>query len=81
MRRGIPTPASGWKPDGARSMWTSLSVKSPFSVRLQSAHSLHRIKHDPWGCMADTITIMPGVDLTAPSGEEWNAAEGLLLNE
>lgn len=39
------------------------------------------IKHDPWGCMADTITIMPGVDLTAPSGEEWNAAEGRLLKE
>ncbi|MEJ2625720.1 MAG: hypothetical protein P8Z80_14610 [Pseudolabrys sp.] len=38
-------------------------------------------KRDPWGCMAGTITIMPGVDLTAPSGESWNAEEGRLLNE
>jgi len=38
-------------------------------------------KPDPWGCMADTITIMPGVDLTAPTGEKWNAEEGRLLNE
>jgi hypothetical protein len=38
-------------------------------------------KHDPWGCMADTVTIMPGVDLTAPAGETWNAEEGRLLNE
>ncbi len=38
-------------------------------------------KRDPWGCMAGTITIMPGVDLTAPTGEIWNADEGRLLNE
>jgi hypothetical protein len=38
-------------------------------------------KRDPWGCMAGTITIMPGVDLTAPSGETWNAEQGRILNE
>lgn len=38
-------------------------------------------KHDPWGCMAGTITIMPGVDLTAPAGDKWNAETGRLLNE
>jgi hypothetical protein len=38
-------------------------------------------KSDPWGCMAGTVTIMPGVDLTKPIGEKWNAAEGRLLNE
>jgi hypothetical protein len=38
-------------------------------------------KLDPWGCMAGTITIVPGVDLTTPSGEKWNAEEGRLLNE
>ena len=27
---------------------------------------------DPWGCMAGTVTILPGTDLTAPS-EIWNA--------
>lgn len=36
---------------------------------------------DPWGCMAGTVTFMEGVDLTAPTGEKWNAQEGRLLNE
>jgi hypothetical protein len=38
-------------------------------------------RHDPWGCMAGTVTFMPGVDLTAPTGDTWNAQEGRLLNE
>lgn len=38
-------------------------------------------KRDPWGCMAGTVTILPGTDLTAPSGEIWNAEDGRLLNE
>ncbi len=40
-----------------------------------------RAKRDPWGCMAGTVTFMPGVDLTAPTGDTWNAEEGRLLNE
>lgn len=36
---------------------------------------------DPFGCMAGTVTIMPGVDLTAPSGEIWNADAGILYIE
>lgn len=38
-------------------------------------------RSDPWGCMAGSVTIMPGTDLTAPAAEEWNAEKGLLLNE
>jgi len=38
-------------------------------------------KTDPWGCMAGTVTIMSGADLTQPTGEQWNAEEGRLLNE
>jgi len=38
-------------------------------------------KRDLWGCMAGTITFMPGTDLTAPTGEKWNAEQGKLLNE
>jgi len=38
-------------------------------------------KRDPWGCMAGTVTILPGTDLTAPSDDKWNAEEGRLLNE
>jgi antitoxin (DNA-binding transcriptional repressor) of toxin-antitoxin stability system len=26
-----------------------------------------------WGAMRDTMTILPGVDLTAPMDEEWDA--------
>jgi hypothetical protein len=33
-----------------------------------------------WGCMAGTVTIMPGVDLTEPT-ESWDAEEGKLVNE
>jgi hypothetical protein len=36
---------------------------------------------DPWGCMAGTVTFMPGVDLTAPTDESWNAQQGRMLNE
>lgn len=38
-------------------------------------------KSDPWGCMVGTVTFMPGVDLTEPSAENWNAEQGRLLNE
>jgi len=37
-------------------------------------------KRDPWGCMAGTVTILPGTDLTAPSGDTWNAEDGRVLN-
>jgi hypothetical protein len=33
-------------------------------------------RSDPWGCMAGTVTILPGTDLTAPTGEVWNAEGG-----
>ena len=36
-------------------------------------------KLDPWGCMAGTVTFMPDADLTAPSGEIWNAEKGRSL--
>jgi hypothetical protein len=36
-------------------------------------------KGDPWGCMVGTVTIMPGVDLTEPTGETWDAEEGRLI--
>ena len=38
-------------------------------------------KRDPWGCMAGTVKILPGTDLTIPSEDKWNAEEGRLLNE
>lgn len=34
-----------------------------------------------WGCMAGTVRIMPGTDLTAPTGEPWAAEVGRLTGE
>ena len=47
----------------------------------EPTHRPKPAKRDPWGCMAGTVTIMPGVDLTAPTGDKWNAEKGRLLNE
>ncbi|MGA3046556.1 MAG: hypothetical protein ABSD67_08040 [Terracidiphilus sp.] len=30
---------------------------------------------DLWGAMRGTVTIAPGVDLTEPTGETWDAAQ------
>ena len=38
-------------------------------------------KTDPWGCMAGTVRIVPGTDLTAPTGETWTAEEGQIFSE
>jgi hypothetical protein len=70
--------AAGWRTQdvdlAGRRVTFQRSVQAPLSV-------MPSPKGDPWGCMADTITIMPGVDLTAPTGDTWNAEEGRLLNE
>ena len=38
-------------------------------------------KSGPFGCMAGTISFMPGVDLSAPGDERWDAEAGRLFNE
>jgi hypothetical protein len=38
-------------------------------------------KRDPWGCMAGTVTVLPGTEVTAPAGEAWSAEAGSLLSE
>lgn len=72
-----------WLEAGWRTKQVDLAGRKVTFQRAASAMGAEAasIKHDPWGCMADTITIMPGVDVTAPSGEKWNAEEGRLLNE
>jgi hypothetical protein len=69
--------AAGWRTQDVdiegRKVTFHREIKSP-APRLS-------VKRDPWGCMAGTITIMPGTDLTAPTGDKWNAEEGRLLNE
>jgi hypothetical protein len=46
----------------------------------QDSGAAGKLKGDPFGCMAGTITFAPGIDLTAPAEEVWNAEQGLLLN-
>lgn len=70
--------AAGWQTEDidldGRQVTFKRTAPQPNSAR-------GRRKIDPWGCMAGTVAIMPGTDLTAPSGEDWTAEKGLLLNE
>jgi hypothetical protein len=68
----------GWRTEvvdlaGRKVTFRRLAPSSPLAAAPQ--------KRDPWGCMAGTVTILPGVDLSAPSDEKWNARQGRLLNE
>ena len=54
-----------------RKITSRRSTRSPASVAPSQ-------KRDPWGCMAGTVVIVPGTDLTAPSEERWNAEEARL---
>jgi hypothetical protein len=69
-----------WLEAGWRTQDVDLQARK-VTFQRASSPSTKSVKRDPWGCMAGTVTIMPGVDLTAPSGETWNADEGRLLNE
>ena len=71
-----------WMSAGWRTQDVDLDARKVTFSRVAQSNSLSKpSKRDPWGCMAGTITIFPGVDLTAPSGEKWNAEEGRLVNE
>ncbi len=64
---------AGWRTEGV-----DLSARKVTFQRMPAAKAAER--RDRWGCMAGTVTIMPGVDLTAPT-ENWRAEEGKLANE
>lgn len=70
--------ARAWLKFGWRTEAVDLAGRK---VTFQRSVAAPSPKRDPWGCMAGTITFMPGVDVTAPTGETWNAEEGRLLNE
>ena len=72
--------ARAWLNAGWRTQEIDLSGRKVTFHRLRPVSAGQRDK-DPWGCMADTVTIMPGTDLTQPTGERWNAEEGQLINE
>jgi hypothetical protein len=68
----------GWRTEAVDLTGRKVTFRRPAQSVPASSSSQ---KRDPWGCMAGTVTIMPGTDLTAPSGEKWNAEEGRLLDE
>lgn len=59
---------AGWRTEDLDLVGRAVTFRRS-AVSSPSAHG------DPWGCMAGTVTFMPGVDLTAPSGEHWSAEE------
>jgi hypothetical protein len=67
----------GWRTEAV----DLVGCKVTFQRNSQRALSAPSQKRDPWGCMTGTVTFTPGVDLTAPTGDKWNAEDGRLLNE
>jgi hypothetical protein len=68
--------AKAWLGAGWRTEEVDLAGRKLTFARADSSQA---VVSDPWGCMAGTVTIMPGTNLTAPS-QEWNAEAGRLLN-
>lgn len=73
--------ARAWVTRGWRSEEVDLARREVTFRRLNHTATGTTPKRDPWGCMAGTVTILPATDLTAPSGETWDAEQGRLLNE
>ena len=73
--------ARAWLSAGWRTQDVDLGGRKVTFQRLHPPSPATPRGQDPWGCMSETITIMPGIDLTEPSGEKWNAEEGRLVNE
>jgi hypothetical protein len=74
--------ARAWIAAGWRTSEVDLANRRVTFRRAAEREAVRRgRKVDPWGCMAGMVTIMPGTDLTKPTGEEWNDEKGFLLNE
>jgi len=71
--------ARAWMKFGWRTQSVDLAGRK-VTFQQAAASVSSSAKGDPWGCMAGTVTIAPGADLTAPTGDAWNAEEGRLLN-
>jgi hypothetical protein len=69
--------AKAWLDAGWRTEEVDLAERRLTFARIDATPSVPPT--DPWGCMAGTVTIMPGSELTAPSAE-WNAEARGLLN-
>ena len=67
-----------WLSAGWRTQDVNLAVHKVTFRRQTRTHGAQKQKRDPWGCMAGTVTMMPGTDLVGPVGERWNAEESRL---
>jgi hypothetical protein len=73
--------ARSWMKFGWRTEAVDLAGRKVTFRRSTQPSASSTQKKDPWGCMAGTVKILPSTDLTAPSGETWNAEKGLLVND
>lgn len=71
--------ARAWLEAGWRTEDVDIAGKKVTFARVPAPSSTS--KSDPFGCMAGTVTVLPGTDLTMPVESDWNAEKGLLLNE
>jgi hypothetical protein len=73
--------ARAWLSAGWRTQDVDLGGRKVTFQRSRPASPATPREKDPWGCMANSITLLPEIDLTEPTGERWNAEEGRLVNE
>lgn len=73
--------ARAWLHAGWRTEALDLASRKVTFKRVTAAAPATPPRTDPWGCMAGTVTIFPGTDVTAPTGDGWSAERGQLLNE
>ena len=72
--------ARAWLDAGWRTEEVDIADRKLTFARVTTAEAARPATRDRWGCMAGTVTFMPGADLTAPT-ESWNAETGRLLGE
>ncbi len=70
--------AKSWLAAGWRTEAVDLAARKVTFVHSQASRG--RKKMNPFGCMKGTVMVHDGTDLTMPSGDVWNAEQGLLLN-
>lgn len=66
---------AGWRTQNVDIEARKVTFLRDLSLGEEQPNSARR---DPWGCMSGTVTITPGADLTAPTGEQWDAEQGSL---
>jgi len=71
--------ARAWLDAGWRTEDVDVAGRKLTFARATERDAATRVR-DPWGCMAGTVTVMPGVDLTAPT-DGWHAEAGRILGE